>query len=70
VKDFIGVALLFGGYTGTALLLAYLGDMPIERALLFIGLFVLSQLRWFSRDESPLTTARPKRSLMAMFRGE
>lgn len=70
MKDAIGVALLFGGYVGSALFIAWLSEMPIERALLFITLFAVSQIRWFSRDESPLQSTRPKQSLMARFRGE
>jgi hypothetical protein len=71
VKDFLGVAFLFGGYVGSALLLAWLSDMPLERALTFITLFAISQVRWFSRDESPLDEPlRPKRSFMSRVRDD
>lgn len=71
MKDFLGVAFLFGGYVGSALLLAWLSGMPIERALTFITLFAVSQVRWFSRDESPIDDfPRPKRSFMSRVRGD
>lgn len=70
MKDALGVALLFGGYVGSALLIAWLGDMQIERALLFVTLFAVSQIRWFNRDESPLDRpTRPKQSFMERVRG-
>lgn len=71
MKDFIGVGLLFAGYVGTALLVAFLGSMSLERALMFVVLFAVSQVRWFSRDESPLPKASvPKQSFMSRIRGE
>ena len=71
MKDFLGVAFLFAGYAGSALLLAWLGNMPLDRALLFFVLYAVAQVRWFQEDRSPLPgMPRRKRSFMQMVRGE
>lgn len=71
MKDGLGVTLLYGGYVITAIVLAWLGDMSLDRALLYITLFVCAQNRWFGRDESPIgEPPRPKRSFMSRVRGD
>lgn len=70
MKDSLGVTFLFCGYLGAAFAMAWLGNMPLERALSFITLFAVSQIRWFNRDESPLSQPRPKQSFMSRVRGE
>lgn len=54
MKNALGVGSLFGGYVFLALLLAWLVNMPLERALMFVTLFAVAQARWFQRDESPV----------------
>lgn len=54
LQNWLGATMLFIGYLGTAWLITKVSGYTFDRALSIITLVAVSQVRWFSKDESPI----------------